>query len=326
MRRREFLMKTFAATAAGAVGSVGLTPSGRADGETRHDQLPRRSYGKTDIELSIIGLGGIVVAQTEQPAANDTVAWAIDQGVNYFDVAPSYGDAEDHLGPALEPYRDRSFLACKTAQRDAENAQRELEQSLKKLRTDHFDLYQVHGLQSLEEAEKVLAPGGAMEVFIRARERGDVRHLGFSSHSVEAALKMLDEFAFDSVLFPFNCVCAMNGGFGPSVIEKAQEKGAALLALKTLAWTPWPEGAEHTYPKCWYQPIDDVDRARLALRYTLSLGGADRPAITAAVPPGDDRLFRLAVEIGLGYEPLDEEGHAALQRELAGVEPIFRMV
>ena len=310
MRRRDFISAVVAAGAGAAAG----TPKAQ---ETPMGTLARRPYKDGGPELSIIGLGGIVVSQVEQSAANDSVAWAVDRGVNYFDVAPTYGNAQERLGPALKPYREQSFLACKTAKRDAAGAQAELEESLRLLQTDHFDLYQFHGVSNDEEADTILAPGGAMETFLKARDEGKVRYLGFSAHSVTAAVKLLDAFEFDSVLFPFNCVCMENGNFGPEVMEKAIERGASRLALKMLAWTPWPGDAEHTYPKCWYQPVDDRERARMALTYTLSL------PITAAIPPGDDRLFKLAVELALQFTPITNDVRQALAQEMQGVQPIF---
>ncbi|MBM3475315.1 MAG: aldo/keto reductase [Armatimonadetes bacterium] len=279
--------------------------------------LLRRNY-RDDAELSIIGFGGIVVSQIEQSEANDIVAWAVERGVNYFDVAPTYGNAQERLGPALKPYREKCFLACKTTRRDAAGAQAELEESLRLLQTDRLDLYQLHGVSKDEEVDQILAPGGAMETFLQAREQGTIRYIGFSAHSESAALKLLDAFAFDSVLFPFNCVCMENGNFGPRVLERAIEKGAARLALKALAWTPWPKEAERIYPKCWYQPVDDPERARMALDYALSL------PITAAVSPGEGRLLKLAVEAALQFTPITNETRQALAEEMRDVEPIFR--
>lgn len=279
-------------------------------------QIARRPYGKTGETLSLVAMGGIVVSQVEQSEANDTVAWAVDQGVNYMDVAPSYGNAQERLGPALKPYRDRCFLACKTGKRDAAGAQAELEESLRLLQTDHFDLYQLHGITKVEDVDKALGPGGAMEVVLKAREQGKVRHIGFSAHSPEAAFRALDGFAFESALFPLNAVCMENGNFGRQILEKAQEKGAACLALKALAWTPWPQG-ERKYPKCWYQPQDDPALAELLLRYTLDL------PIVAAVPPGDGRLFRLAVGIAQKYRPLEAAERAGLLEKIKGVKAIF---
>jgi aryl-alcohol dehydrogenase-like predicted oxidoreductase len=156
--------------------------------------MERRALGKTGQELSIVGFGGIVVMNVEPPKASRLVSEAVDRGVNYFDVAPSYGNAEERLGPALAPYRDRAFLACKTGKRGKEEAAQELRQSLARMQTDHFDLYQLHALTSMEEMEQALGPGGALEAFLEARDAGLIRYIGFSAHSVETALAAMDRF------------------------------------------------------------------------------------------------------------------------------------
>jgi aryl-alcohol dehydrogenase-like predicted oxidoreductase len=281
-------------------------------------QLPRRAYGGTGVELSIVGLGGVVLVGMTQDEADELVGEAVGRGVNYFDIAPSYGngEAEERLGPALEPHRGRAFLACKTTKRDAEGARTELAQSLERLRTDHFDLYQFHGVTRVDDVDTIFAPGGAMEAFRAARDEGTVRHLGFSAHSVEAALAMLDRFPFDSVLFPINHVCYAQGNFGPQVVERARENGTARLAIKPMARTVKGE-PPHKYPKCWYEPVDDPDLARQALRFTLS------EDITACVPSGDERLFRQAVDLMMDFEPLTPAEREALLDGTAGVKPIF---
>jgi aryl-alcohol dehydrogenase-like predicted oxidoreductase len=117
------------------------------------------------------------------------------------------------------------------------------------LRTDHFDLYQFHRVCTTEDVERIFAPGGAVHTLIKAREEGKVRFLGFSAHTVEAALAMMDCFDFDSVLFPINFVCYGQGSFGRQIVQRAKEKGLARLALKAVAHGPWPEGTERKYPK-----------------------------------------------------------------------------
>jgi len=311
MKRRDFVTKVVAAGVGATVGGSALSQDHPAG------QLARRPYRPGGPEISIIGFGGIVVSQLEQAEANDSVAWAIDRGVNYFDVAPTYGNAQERLGPALKPYRDDAFLACKTAQRDAAGSQAELEESLRLLETDHFDLYQLHGVVSDEDVDRILGPRGALEAFTKARDEGDIQYIGFSAHTETAALRLLDAFEFDSVLFPLNCVCMENANFGPVVVGKAQEKGASVLALKALAWTHWPDGAERKYPKCWYEPIEDRERARLALDYTLSL------PLVAAIPPGEDPLFRMAVELAMDHAPITVDARTALAQEVQGVTPIF---
>jgi len=281
--------------------------------------IQKRKYNR-EVSLSVIGFGGIVVVGQEQPNANQIVADAIKKGVNYFDVAPSYfdGEAEMKLGIALEPYRHKVFLACKTTERDAEGAQRELEQSFKRLRTDYFDLYQFHAVTTLDDVEKIWAPGGAAEVFLRARDQRKVKYIGFSAHTEEAALEMMDRFEFDSVLFPLNYVCFAQGNFGPKVVQRAQEKGVALLALKSMAFTKKSEDAKMEYPNCWYQPIKDKELARQALRFTLSTG------VTALIPPGENQLFQMALNLAPNLnEPLSPEERQQLFDSSNGVEPIF---
>jgi predicted aldo/keto reductase-like oxidoreductase len=283
--------------------------------------LPRREYGKSGDRLSVVGMGGIVVMGMEQAEASRVVARAVERGVNYFDVAPSYGDAELKLGPALEPYRKDVFLACKTAERSKEGAQRELASSFESLRTDRFDLYQLHGLTDVEkDVDAAFAKGGAMEVFTEAKRSGQVRHLGFSAHTEEAAFAAMDRYDFDSVLFPVNFACWLKGGVGPGLVEKAKAAGMSVLAIKSLAREPWREGdpCRSEYPNCWYRPLTDPAEAKLALRFTLS-----RP-VTAAVSPGSEKLFFMALDAALETEPFSEAEMDETRRLAETVEPIFR--
>jgi aryl-alcohol dehydrogenase-like predicted oxidoreductase len=281
-------------------------------------KIPRRPY-KDGVNLSIIGFGGIVVVGMEQPRADWIVADSFERGVNYYDVAPSYGkgEAERKLGPALKPFRKRSFLACKTQERGAEGAGKELENSLKTLKTDYLDLYQLHAMRKMEDVDRVMGPGGAMETFVRAKKEGKVKYLGFSAHSTEAALALMDRFDFDSILFPVNYVCYAQGNFGPQVVAKAKEKGVARLALKSLAYTPWAKGEERTFPKCWYEPVGQITLARKALRFTLTEG------VTAAIPPGDPIVYRMALDLASNLDPMGEEERSELLASSAELKPIF---
>jgi aryl-alcohol dehydrogenase-like predicted oxidoreductase len=261
--------------------------------------VQKRHY-REEIELSAIGFGGMVLVGMEQVEADSIVTESIRGGINYFDVAPFYGDgeAEEKLGAALSSRRGGIFLACKTLERTAEGAAAELERSLRRLRSDHLDLYQFHAVTGQADVDAIFAPGGAMEAFLSARRSGKVRFLGFSAHSVPAALSMLDRFAFDSILFPVNFVCYAKGNFGPQVLRKARERGAASIALKALALGPRRKGENAAYPNCWYRPIDNRELANLALRFSLS------EDVTAAIPPGDQSLFRLVLEMTADLTPL----------------------
>lgn len=306
MRRRTFLRLSAATVGALAVPTTG------AEG------IAKREY-KNGVKLSVIGFGGIVVVGMEQKEADRTVAEAFDRGINYFDVAPSYfnGEAEMKLGAALEPYRKRTFLACKTMARDAAGARKELEQSLDRLKTDHFDLYQFHAVSSLEDVEKILAVGGAAETFLKAREEGQVRFLGASVHNAEAAISLMDRFQLDSVMFPVNFVLYQEGKFGPQILEHAKKKGVTRLALKSMAHTTWPDGNHEAWRKCWYEPIDNAELAEKAVRFTLS------EDVTAAIPPGEEKLFRMALDFAGRFQPLNPKERKDLLTKAHGVRPIF---
>lgn len=281
--------------------------------------MQRRQLGKTGHELSIIGFGGIIVTNATAEEAAARVGAAVDGGVNYFDVAPSYGNAEQMLGPALAPHRDNVFLACKTGKRDRAGADAELKQSLTHLQTDHFDLYQLHALSTMQDVEQAFGPNGAMETFVRARDAGLVRHLGFSAHSAEVALDALARFPFESVLFPFNYVTWNEANFGPQVLEKAKELGAGRLALKAMARGPIPDGQPKPFAKCWYTPLADPAEATLGLRWTLSQD------ITAAVPPGEWPLFQIALQAGQNFSPMTSDEMADMARRARGEQPLFRL-
>jgi aryl-alcohol dehydrogenase-like predicted oxidoreductase len=314
MDRREFLKG--AAGAAAALGIGGTTESLAASGG-----LATRKLGKTGRRVSIIGFGGIVLLGHEQEEANRIVSEATDQGVTYFDVAPSYGngEAEEKLGPALEPYRQRVFLACKTGRRDKKGAEEELNRSLARLKTDHFDTYQLHGLTRMEELDQSLSDDGALKTFEAAKKDGRIRAIGFSAHSAEVALAAMDRYPFDTILFPVNFVLFHQANFGPQVLKKAKEKGVGFLALKSMAHQPWPKDAKREYPNCWYQPISDEATANLSVRFTLS------QLVAAAVPPGDLRLWRIALKAALNYKPLAKGEQETLRKIAETSTPIFRL-
>jgi len=314
MRRREFL-KQAALTAATAAASSQL------EGKTPSNRIARRTLGRTGEQLSIIAFGGIVVMNETTGEASNVVAEAVDRGINYFDVAPSYGNAQERLGPALAPYRKNCFLACKTDGRMKEDSRTQLEESLRLLKTDHVDLYQFHALTKMSDLDKVLGPGGAMETMEAAKKEGKIRFIGFSVHSAETAVAAMDRYHFDTILFPLNFVLYTQAGFGPQILKKAQEKQMGILALKSMAKTVWPadQKQNHPEPKCWYQPAAFPDEASLGLRWTLG------HPITAAVPPGDEKYFRLAMDVAQNYKPLEAHEEQALLAGGDGVEPLFHL-
>ena len=323
MKRREFLKNaaiTAAATSAAKL-SAGAPGLSHLEAGVGSNPIPRRTLGRTGEKLSIIGFGGIVVMNQETGAASNIVAEAVDRGVNYFDVAPSYGNAQERLGPALAPYRKNCFLACKTDGRLKDDSRADLENSLRLLKTDHIDLYQFHALTKMTDLDKVLGPGGAIETMEAARKEGKIRYIGFSVHSVETALAALDRYDFDTVLFPVNWVLYTEANFGPQILDRAKSKKMGILALKGMAKTVWADDQKqnHPNPKCWYQPAAFPEEASLGLRWTLG------HPITAAIPPGDERYFRLAMDVAQNYKPLETQEELALLSSAHGVKPIFHL-
>jgi predicted aldo/keto reductase-like oxidoreductase len=154
-----------------------------------------------------------------------------------------------------------------------------------------------------------------------AKKEGKIRYIGFSVHSAETAVAAMDRYNFDTILFPLNWVLFTQAGFGPQILKKAQEKNMGILALKSMAKTVWPAGERqnHPEPKCWYQPAAFPDEASLGLRWTLG------HPIAAAIPPGDERYFRLAMDIAQNYKPLEAHEEQALLAGAHGVEPIFHL-
>lgn len=278
--------------------------------------MEKRKYGKDGVELSVVGFGGIVVMDETPETASQIVAQAVDRGINYFDVAPSYGNAQERLGPSLEPYRDSVFLACKTMGRTKAEAADELHKSLRLLRTDFFDLYQFHAVTTLAEVDQITGKDGALEAFVEAQEEGLIKYIGFSAHSEVAALALLDRFKFDSVLFPFNYVSWYQANFGQKILKKAQEKGVTRLALKGLAKRRLGD-EKRPWSKCWYAPAENMEEASLALRFTLSL------PITAAVSPSHAELLWWASDIADKLKPLSNEEQQSVAKNSVGLNPIF---
>jgi predicted aldo/keto reductase-like oxidoreductase len=171
----------------------------------------------------------------------------------------------------------------------------------------------------MSDLDQIFGPNGAMETFEAAKKAGKLRFIGFSVHSVEVALSAMDRYPFDTVLFPLNFVTYSQANFGPQILEKARQKGMGIMALKGMAKTTWPdsEKSNHPHPKCWYEPAAFPEEAALGLRWTLS------QPITAAIPPGDERYFRLGMEVGQDFKPITEPEQQRLLAGAVGVNPIF---
>jgi len=250
--------------------------------------MTKRTLGKTGYEIAPVAFGGIINTNETQADADRYVAYAIERGVNYFDVAPTYGNAEERLGAALKPYRKNVYLACKTALRDAKGSKEELLASLGRLQTDYFDVYQLHSIKNGADVEQAFSAGGAMETLRWAKEEGLIRAAGITAHSEEYAVKCLDLFDFDSVLYTMYWVSGALNGNGAKLAAAVKAKNAGLLCMKVLAHRMWRDGEKKRGDKSWYKPIDlgaDGPLALAAMKYCLSR----EPA--ALVPPGIFEYF-----------------------------------
>jgi aryl-alcohol dehydrogenase-like predicted oxidoreductase len=283
--------------------------------------IPKRPLAGTGEHLSILGFSGTAVMHIEQAAANNLVAEAFDRGVNFFDVSPSYGNAQERMGPALESYRKRCFLSSKTDFRDKAGVEADIESTLKVLRTDHLDFYQHHAIQKTADIEKIFGPNGAMEAFVAAQKAGKLRYLGFSAHSVETAIAAMDRAHFDALLFPVNYVLYSKANFGPQVLDHARDKGMACFAIKAMARGKYTQGLPESQrtPKCWYEPCALPEESSLAWRWTLS------QPVTAALPPGNPAWFHLAMDLAQSFQPITGDETKRLLAYAGAADPLFEL-
>ena len=283
--------------------------------------MQKTILGKTGLEVSRVTFGGIICVDELQSDANRYVSYAVDEGINYFDVAPSYGNAEERLGPALKPYRQNSILSCKTTERMAKDARAELEASLKNLQADYFDIYQMHGLSNSADIERAFAEDGALTVLLEAKKAGLIRYLGITAHSEEIALEALSKYAFDTVMFPVNWALHMGDVLGTRLPEVCTEKNIGLIGIKSLAHRKWEAGEARVYPKSWCKTIYGDDRLGIcAMKYALHRG-AD-----TLVPPGNFEQFSFMLKHidECVAHPLDEEDMKYLKTSMpADDEHIF---
>jgi aryl-alcohol dehydrogenase-like predicted oxidoreductase len=228
-----------------------------------------RPLGRTGHRSSVLAFGGAAFwSDTDDARACAALEDALARGVNHVDVAPSYGEAERLLGPAIARHRDRIFLACKTMERRARKARDELHRSLERLRTDRIDLYQCHAVSDAFDLERLLGPGGALEAIVEARDAGLVRFVGITGHHCAVLQAALARFPFDTVMFPVNPIQAADPrpatDYRP-LLAATIARGIGAIGIKAIARGPWASRAEQTYTT-WYRPFDDPAEMARRLR------------------------------------------------------------
>ena len=271
--------------------------------------IPRRPFARAAETVSALGLGGyhLGLIGTQREAIRIVHA-AVDAGITFMDNAWEYneGESEERMGKALVDRRDRVFLMSKvcTHGRDRKVAMRQLTQSLRRLKTDHLDLWQVHECVYPNDPERHFASGGVIEALVEAKERGLVRYVGFTGHKApEIHLEMMaHDFPFDSVQMPLNCFDASFRSFEQRVLPEARRRELAVLGMKSLG------GEGDAVAK-------RVVTAEEALRYAMSL-----PGVTTTISGIDSmRVLRQNVRIAQDFSPMSAEEMQALRDRVSGM-------
>ena len=263
--------------------------------------METRRLGRLGHHSSVLVYGAAALADVSQDVADAALEEALDAGINHLDVAADYGDAELRLGARMAEVRDRVFLATKTGRRDREGAWREIGSSLERLGTDRVDLLQLHAVGDLDELDRALGDGGAIEAAVRAQEEGMVGAVGITGHGPRAAsthLEALRRFPFATVLTPLNAVLWRDPAFRTAweaLVAEVRRQDVGLLTIKTVSRRNYPgvragqELGDQPWTT-WYEPLADPGEVRAAVSWLLA-----QDDVTALATPGDVRLLRLVV-------------------------------
>ncbi len=271
--------------------------------------IPQRTFGKTGVKVSALGFGGHHLGDAkDQPTATKLVNDAVEGGITFFDNCWEYhrGKTEDWMGSALKGKRDRVFLMTKvcTHGRDKELAMKMLEQSLRRLQTDHLDLWQIHGVTFDNDPDLFIRKGGAAEALEQAKKQGKVRFVGFTGHKDPAIhLKMIQTgFAFDSVQMPLNPFDGTFRSFQHQVVPEAARRGMAVLGMKPFsgAGDPLKKGAVS---------------AEEALRYAMSV-----PGVTVTISGMEKpEVLEQNLRIAQNFKPMSQDEMQALAKRVSSV-------
>jgi aryl-alcohol dehydrogenase-like predicted oxidoreductase len=236
--------------------------------------IDKMLFGRTGHASTRTLFGAAALGSVTQAEADETLEVLLKYGVNHIDTAASYGDAELRIGPWMKQYREHFFLASKTGERTYAKAREEIHRSLERLQTDHLDLLQLHAVIEDGELDTALGAGGALEAALEAREKGLLRFIGITSHTLHSPqihLKALEQFNFTSVLLPYNYPLMKFGHYARHFKRLAavcEEKQVALQTIKSICRRPWAPGMKH-FASCWYEPLMEQDAVDRAVWYVL---------------------------------------------------------
>ena len=284
--------------------------------------IPRLPFGRTGHTSTRIIFGGYALSKATQAEADDVLELLLEYGVNHIDTAPMYGNAEKRIGPWMEKHRDDFFLATKSGSRTYEGAWKNLQRSLDRLRVDYVDLWQMHGLTNPAGWEKAMGPGGALEAFIEARDKGLVRFLGVTGHGSKVPAvhkRSLERFDFDTVLLPYSYWMMQNPRYAADfdeLVGLCRKRKVAVQTIKSIARRRW-EDRPKTYNTYFYEPLETQDAIDKSVQWALDL--PDSFVITA----GDMRLLSKMLDAAKHFEkrPSDTEMNAIVDE--FDIQPIF---
>jgi aryl-alcohol dehydrogenase-like predicted oxidoreductase len=283
--------------------------------------MEKRRFGRTDYHSTVAIFGTAAFYEISQVEADKAMEKVIAAGVNHIDVAPGYGQAEERMGPWIPQIRERFFLGCKTMERQKEEAAAELRRSLKILRVDKFDLFQLHAITSMDELDQATTPGGALEAVIEARSEGLTDYIGITGHGNDAPavfLEALDRFDFDTVLFPINFVQFANPEYrqnAEELLRQCREKDIGVMIIKAIAKLPWGE-RERTY-NTWYEPFDEPNQIQQGVNFALSQD------VTGLCTSADATILPMFLDACEQFEPMDAIQQEGLIAAAGDYETIF---
>jgi predicted aldo/keto reductase-like oxidoreductase len=283
--------------------------------------METRRFGRTGHNSTVAIFGAFAVSQATQTEADTIMEGVIAAGINHIDVAPSYGHAEQRLGPWMARERERFFLGCKTMERTKDGAAAEMQRSLERLRVDSFDLYQLHAITSFEELDEVTRPGGALEALIVARDAGLTRYIGITSHGVDVPqifLEALSRFDFDSVLIPINFIQYANPAYKRNteeLLRVCRQKDIGTMVIKSIAKRPWGDLPQTHIT--WYQPFEEMEQIQVCVNFALSQD------VTGICTSGDPSVLPLVLKACENFKPLTLSEQEALMAEANQYEPLF---
>ena len=284
--------------------------------------IPKSQFGRTGNSSCKIIFGAYALSKATQEESDEILNLLLEYGINHIDTAPMYGNAEERIGSWMEEHRDNFFLATKTRSRQYKGAWKDLQRSLSRLRVDTIDLWQMHGLTNPVGWEKAMGPGGALEAFVEARDKGLVRYLGVTGHGSKVPkvhLQSLEHFDFDSVLLPYNYLQMQNPRYATNfneLINLCRERNVAVQTIKSVARRPW-EGQSRNYNTYFYEPLEIQDEIDKAVHWSFTL--EDSFLITA----GDMQILPKMLDAAKRFEKRPTETEMNILIEESDIKPIF---